>query len=456
FWLLARQFTRRPRWGRPLLAGLGLAMAAAVIWPEVWIVAGLNLAFAPYALLTVMVLFWPKITFEIKTLFLWFMAPMAALVFLAQDAADHIQVAYTGWTLLAALALTDLWTWLSVAGKPQTAGSRNQELIFNLVKAMLISILTVITGLILFYQYLAFDSTVTAYWQAKIESESNPNSLYHWAYGSLPRPRKIFSNPRLGGWKVVGYLWETGQISGDFRSINESFAVPIWYTFQTPRSCYEDPQHYWLRRDWQGWPQEEAAVIEQGYTLTRVVLVDHQPKLHLYEKNAPPGEPQVLDLDDYRRRFDRLATPARFAQAEHITRAASFNFGDRLLLRGYDLPAPTARPGDLLPVTVYWESLAPMDVRYRGFVHLIGPENSRWGQHDDDPACRLLTTDMRPGQRSFRQFRLPIDPATPPGDYQLVFGLYNPGTLERLEIWDNQTQQAAGSSLILGRVTVQP
>jgi hypothetical protein len=447
FWLLTRQFSRWQRWGWLVLAALSLAMMTTVVWPNLWLTDGVNLAFVPYALLTLIVLFMPQTTFEIKTLLLWFMVPMGVLVFLAKDAADHIQVAYTGWSLLVALALTDLWACLSAQQQP--------PLMFKLLKASLILVLTVIASLILFYQFLAFDSTVTVYWRAKIDSETNANSLYNLIYGSIPRPRKIFSNPRLGGWKVVGYLWETGVLSGDFRSINESFAVPIWYTFQTPRSCYEDPQHYWLRRDWRGWPEEEEQVIDQGYTLARIVLVDHQPKLHLYEKNAPPGEPEVLDLEEYRRRFDLLATPARFAQDEPITQVTSLNFGDKLLLRGYDLPRQTARPGDLLPVTVYWESLAPMAVRYRGFVHLIGPDGARWGQHDDDPACRLLTTDMRPGQRSSRQFRLPIDPTTPPGEYQLVFGLYDPDTQERLEIWDNQRQQAVGNSLVLGRVTVQ-
>jgi hypothetical protein len=87
-------------------------------------------------------------------------------------------------------------------------------------------------------------------------------------------------------------------------------------------------------------------------------------------------------------------------------------------------------------------------------VHLIGPDGTRWGQHDDDPACRLLTTDMRPGQQSSRQFRLPVDPATPAGTYNIVFGLYHPDTLERLAIWDNVAGQAVGDSLILGQVTI--
>lgn len=324
------------------------------------------------------------------------------------------------------------------------------------LKLALVLSLGVVSALTLFYQYLAFASRITSYWEAKRQVDQNPNHLYNWLYDPLPRPRKIFSNPRLGGWKAVGYLWETGVLSGDFRSVHESFAVPIWYTFQTPRSCYDDPQNYWVQRDWnESWPQEEVdRLLQSGYTLTRIVLVDQQPKLHLYEKNALPREPEVIDMEAYRRPFDLLATPARFAEAETISQPASLNFGDKLLLRGYDVPA-TIRAGASLPVTAYWEALAPMAVRYRAFVHLVGPDEGRWGQHDDDPACRLLTTDMRPGQESSRQFRIPVDPATPPGEYQVILGIYQPETLERLGIWDNWSQQTVGDSIPLGVVRVE-
>ncbi len=461
FWLLGRNFARQGWPGWAMLTGLTLAMMSTLVWPELWQIGQLNLAFAPYALLTLNFILLPQTSFELKALFLWLMVPLGALVFLAKDAADHIQTAYPAWALLSAVALTDLWDCLSQADR--TAFFPDRACPFNiprpvgwLLKSIIALALTIVVSLILFYQYLTFNSLVITYWQAKIDSTNNPDSWYNRVYGSIPRPRKLFANPRLSGWKVVGYLWASGELNGDFRSINESFAVPIWYTFQTPRSCYEDPQHYWLRRDWQGWPKEEAQLGQQGYTLTRIVLVDREPKLRLYEKNRAVAEPQVLNLDDYRASFDRLATPERFARAETISQPAAFNFGDKLLLRGYDLPPQSAQPGDLLPVTVYWQSLAAMDVRYRGFVHLVGPDGSRWGQHDDDPACRLLTTEMRPDQQSSRQFRLPVDPATPPGDYNLVFGLYRPDTLERLQIWDNATGQAVGDNLVLGQVTIQP
>ncbi len=461
-WLLARQFAQW-RWrGWILLAGLGVALVSLVAWPAAWIVSGVNLAFVPYVLLVLTFMLLPQTSVEIKTLFLWFSLPLGILVFLAKDASNHVQIAYTGWAMLAALALADLWTFLTTADRrPPTADGINNQTtrlpstVYRLPKGLIVMTLALIVPLILFYQYLSFDAPVTTYWQAKVNAENNPGSIYNLLYGGIARPRRAISNPRLGGWKAVGYLWNEEILSGDFRSINESFAVPVWYTFQTARSCYEDPQNYWVRNDWKGWPEEAQALKEQGYTVTRVVLVDQQPMLHLYEKNVPLAEPEILDLEAYRYQFDRLVTPTHMAQDEPISQPASDNFGDKLLLRGYDLPRTTAHPGDLLPVTVYWETLNSMDTRYRAFMHLVGADSMRWGQHDDDPACRLLTTEMRPGQRSSRQFRLPIDPATPPGEYQIVFGIYDPTTLQRLPIWDNLADQSPGDSRVLGQVRVE-
>jgi 4-amino-4-deoxy-L-arabinose transferase-like glycosyltransferase len=449
-WLLIRNFGQWGWRGWGLFSLLALVIVATVARPAAWIIVGLNLAFIPYMLLTLIVLVLPRTTFELKTLFLWFSAPLGALLFLAKDAADHIQIAYTAWALLAAFGLADLWACLSNAGRPAWLSSP----VSLGLKAFTAALLLLAVGSILFYQHLAFLAPVTTYWQAKLDSVANPHSIYNRLYGSLPRPRRIFSNPRLGGWKAVGYLWQMGLLSGDFRSINESFAVPVWYTFQTPRSCYSDPQNYWVQRGWEGWPEEEAGLAQQGYTLTRVVLVDRQPKLHLYEKNAPPGPPEIIDMEAYRGQFDRLTTPARFAQAEIISQPASLNFGDKLLLRGFDLPM-RVQAGKLLAVTAYWEGLSPMELRYRAFVHLVDAQGGRWGQHDDDPACRLLATEIRPGQRASRQFRIPINPAAPPGEYQVILGLYNPNTLERLTIWDNLTQQSPGDYIVLGKIHIE-
>jgi len=447
-WLLARNFAKIGSKGLIILGCLGGAISCTLIVPEWWLIRNINLAFIPYALLTLVVLWLPSTKFELKILFLWMMAPLGALLFLAQDAADHVQIAYPAWALLAGFGLVDLWQTINrlESTYPKIALT---------IKGAIITLISLVSLVIVSYQYLTFNAMVTTYWQAKVTADSNPNSLYNWLYGSIQRPRKLFGNPRLGGWKAVGYLHETGELSGDFRSINESFAVPIWYTYQTPRSCYEDPANYWIRRDHKGWPEEVEQVTAQGYHLTRVILVDNQPKLHLYERSATIPDPKVINLETYRQQFDLLATPARFAQADPIHQTTSLNFDDKLLLEGYNQPINTAHAGQLLPVTVFWSALAPMNIRYRAFIHLVDAAGNRWAQHDDDPACRLLTTDMRSGQTSSRQFRLPIDPTTPPGSYQLILGMYEPESFQRLPIWDNVNQQTVGDVFTLGTVTIQ-
>ncbi len=448
-WLLVRNFARAGRGALLILIGLGPAIVSTVLWPDIWVVGSINIAFIPYLLLTLDFIILPKTNIETKFAFIYFAAPFGVLLFMAKDISNHIQIAYPGWSLLCAFALSDLWHTLH----RRAEDSPGLMWFKPKLKVAIVVILLLAIPLIVYYQYLSFGAPVTTYWQAKTDYETNPNSIYKYVYGSIYRPRRAISNPRLGGWKTVGYLWEQGLLTGDFRSINESFAVPIWYTFQTPRSCYENPQNYWIRRDRKGWPEKETELVAQGYNLTRVVLVDQQPKLHLYEKNAPAQTPEMLDINEYRHLFDRLATPARYAAGDIIETSTSFNFGDKIELTGYNLPA-TAQAGAVLPVTVYWQGLAPMDVRYRAFVHLVDTGGGRWGQHDDDPACRLLTTDMRAGQQASRQFQLPIASDTPPGTYRLILGLYHPDTLERLPIWDNQTQQSPGDSLELGHITI--
>ncbi|MEM7347252.1 MAG: hypothetical protein AAF485_23685, partial [Chloroflexota bacterium] len=473
-WLWIRNFAQWGWRGQALVGVLSIAMVTTVAWPDVWIINELNVGFIPYALLTLLFILLPRTRFEVKVLFLWVMVTLGGLLFLAKDAADHIQIAYSGWAILSAWTLVNLWEYLGL--RPSNASFLDEKLepdrfpvvveqrnsfltkrVGHLLKGGLVSLVVILTGLIVYYQYLVFNITVASYWDVKIDSTYNPNSVYNSLYGTIPRPRQLFSNPRLGGWKAVGYLRAQNSPNSDFRSVQESFAVPIWYNFQTPRSCYEDPDHYWLRRDWRGWPDKEQSIIEQGYTLTHIVLVDQQPKLHLYQKSASVAEPEIVDSEAYRRRFDLLATPARFAQAGEVQgQQTDFDFGNgKLRMIGYAPPPQTAQPGQLLPVSVYWEGVSLMDIRYRGFMHLVGADGTVWGQHDDDPACRLLTTDMRPGQQSSRQFRIPIAADTPPGEYTVIFGLYHPDTFERLAIWDHYTATSPGNSLILGTVVIE-
>jgi len=438
--VIFRELFRLGRLGILLAVLVAMAAVSTVFLTSAWDLGMLSLAFLPYAALGLVLAFSPYTSFEVKSLVLWFGVPFLGLQFLAKDAADHIQIAYPFWALLAAVGLELVWRRMS--------GVRGR-----VIKVAVVSVLSAALGLILYYQYFQFLGTVTNYWRAETDAKYNPASIYRILYGGLPRPRKLFGNPRLAGWKVVGRLYDTGQLTGDFRSINESFAVPIWYTHQTPRSCFNDPQNYFVRFDSRGESEGTAGLAGAGYGLTRIVRVDYQPMLYLFEKGVPSAdEPTIYDQDGYRTFYDQSATPGRYVQGPPPDHHLAVEFSGKLMLRGYDLRTTQFAPGETMELTLHWQAIAPMETRYRAFVHV---ETDRmWGQHDDDPVCRARTDELRPSQAGAGQFRVTLDPTTPPGVYPVTVGVYNPETWERLEVIDERGQ-SLGNALELTTITVE-
>ncbi len=431
-----RQIGRAGPW---LAAVAGIGIVTTLLWPSLWIWGPLNMALLPYGLLISAIAFSHRIAFHLRSLALWFGVPGIALTFLARDAATHIRNVHPFWALLAGLGFLTVWAWLR--------GRWGQALRWALVV-----VLGICLGAILFHEHLQYLGTVAEYWRAEASARYADVSLYRLVYGGLPRPRKLVSNPRLSGWKVVGVLFAQGQLRGDFRTMKESFAVPIWYTFQTPRSCFEDPQNYFVAMSARGLPAEFDQLPSHGYTLTRVVLVDEQPRLFVLERNATPMDPLIYQLDDYRAQYDHMATPARYVQEPPAQHPLRIIWGGRLLLYGYDITRIQLKPGESLELALHWRALAPMGVRYRAFVHV---ESERiWGQHDDDPVCRLRTDEWRPPQAGIGQFRVSLDPHTPPGRYPVLVGVYDPDTGERLEAVDEHGRPL-GSAVTLTTITVE-
>jgi hypothetical protein len=191
--------------------------------------------------------------------------------------------------------------------------------------------------------------------------------------------------------------------------------------------------------DSEGEPEEIEQVRSGGYGLTRIVRIDRQPMLYLFEKGVPSAdEPLIYDVDDHRMLYDQSATPARYVQGPVPDHPSGVTFGGKLLLRGYDLETTHVAPGETLNLTLHWQAIAPMETRYRVFVHV---ETDRiWGQHDDDPICRVRTDELRTSQTGAGQFRVTLDPGTPPGVYPVTVGVYDPETWGRLEIVDKHGQ----------------
>jgi mannosyltransferase len=101
-------------------------------------------------------------------------------------------------------------------------------------------------------------------------------------------------------------------------------------------------------------------------------------------------------------------------------------FGPHITLLGYTVGSETAVPGDILPITLFWETAEPLDTRYKVFIHLVDDGGPPLAQRDSEPGGGLaLTTTWTPGEVVVDNHGLFLPHDLPPSDYRLLLGLYD-------------------------------
>ena len=125
---------------------------------------------------------------------------------------------------------------------------------------------------------------------------------------------------------------------------------------------------------------------------------------------------------------------------------ADVRIGAVARLTGYDLGgAAEIRPGDTVPLTLYWQALAPADRPYIVFVHLLDQTGTIRGYGDSEPGGgQFPTPGWLPGEYLADAHPLVIAAGAPPGSYRIAIGLYDPATGERL------TASHGGDEYVLG------
>ncbi|MBP7998027.1 MAG: hypothetical protein KA314_02540 [Chloroflexi bacterium] len=123
-------------------------------------------------------------------------------------------------------------------------------------------------------------------------------------------------------------------------------------------------------------------------------------------------------------RFVVYAVPS--AAATELATPLNLHFGDHITLLGYTLPATTLTPGDIIQITLFWQTDAPLETRYKLFLHLLDANGQMVNQRDSEPGGGLaLTTTWIPGTTIPDNHGVLIPANTPPGDYHLLLGLYD-------------------------------
>jgi mannosyltransferase len=141
------------------------------------------------------------------------------------------------------------------------------------------------------------------------------------------------------------------------------------------------------------------------------------------------------------------------------------NLGDKVELAGYklttDAASPqsgilTTEPNTALRLTLYWRVLAPMEINYTVFTHLLDTNGQLWAQKDNPPVRGSYpTTEWRVGETIVDKYDIVIPPNAPAGQYELKVGLYDATTGQRLPLLDETEQRQDERVLLSDRIVVK-
>jgi hypothetical protein len=114
-----------------------------------------------------------------------------------------------------------------------------------------------------------------------------------------------------------------------------------------------------------------------------------------------------------------------------LPNATCVNFGNQLILVGYELEKRVLPARDAIRMALYWRADRPPDRPYTSFAQVVGENDRIWGQRDTQPVPE--SGRWEPGQivRDHKEFQVSQD--TPPGLYELRIGVYDSRTHELLE-----------------------
>jgi mannosyltransferase len=128
------------------------------------------------------------------------------------------------------------------------------------------------------------------------------------------------------------------------------------------------------------------------------------------------------------------AVPEEGMGAE-IQHSLDLQLGEEIALVGYSLADSQVRAGDVLQLTLFWQALGEIGERYKVFTHVLDGRSFIVGQRDAEPGGGARPTPIwQEGEMIADNYGVLVQPATPPGEYQLEIGMYSLESGERLSV----------------------
>ena len=188
------------------------------------------------------------------------------------------------------------------------------------------------------------------------------------------------------------------------------------------------------------------------------------------KNDEPVGETVILDyLTIGRPKVPQLAEQNRRQSATHMWSAESpAIIGDFIELHSVLLSdASTSTEGkhmassdlsyaagDRIHIQLWWQIVDYSQPNLKTFVHLVGPSGTLDAQIDQPPLGGIVPTFMwTPSLATSDEYLLNLPDSLKPGGYQVLIGMYNSQTLQRLSI--SQPRKPDGDALLVATIQIE-
>ncbi len=211
-----------------------------------------------------------------------------------------------------------------------------------------------------------------------------------------------------------------------------------WKTFNREWGGYTGPYRVWLREELTDHPLDYWREEHVNYAELNDNQVSDLEKsdagtsylanMLLLKTFAPPAQ-----------RFNWRGPGMSIYRLWNIQHPLDADFAGQIHLNGYDLDTTAVQPGNALQLVLYWHADKPPTDNYNVYIHVtpldaqspILTQADGAPSHDNRPT--LTWTDPTETMISgVFQIALPAD--LKPGQYQIVVGLYNYQTGQRLQV----------------------
>ncbi|MCS7178977.1 MAG: hypothetical protein N0A03_06860, partial [Anaerolineae bacterium] len=158
--------------------------------------------------------------------------------------------------------------------------------------------------------------------------------------------------------------------------------------------------------------------------------------------------------------LDRYENPFHWSrfngrQVRGVDVPLEVNFGNQMVLMGYDLRSPAVHADESIEVSLYWRTLPPVATDYSIGLHLVDERGLLYGQQDNMHPAHHYPTSRMPSDLYVKDthWLMPWE-GTPPGRYTLTVVVYDQSR-RRLDLRDRSGDSLGATAYPLAQVEIQ-